>query len=198
MQSCPSPSQGCAGLFCSIPRMFRVVQPPPRVVQICPPHPRDVQGCPAPSQRCSGLSSSLSGMFRIVHLHPRDAQGCPAPSQVCSGLSSPLLAPLEMPLMTHCCSHHLDDYTYQHLQTKCLLALHGSRREHWAVPHSPWGAATQALTPELQPPALSEEGRTAGSQIFLVYKADGNSRYVSMHATHISMGTLLTHMAVSC
>lgn len=178
--------------------MFRIVQLHPRVVQGCQLCPRDAQDCPSPSQGCAGLSSSVPGMCRIVQPPPWDMQDCPAPSQVCSGLSSPLLSPLEMPLMTHCCSHHLDDYTCQHLQTKSLLALHGSRREHWAVPHSLCGAATQALIPELQPPALSEEGRTAGSQIFLVYKPDGNSRYVSMHATHISMGTLLTPMAASC
>lgn len=146
-----SPWQGCK------PRSHSL-----RGGQGCPALSGKCRICPAPSQENAGLSSSLPWKCRIF----------PAPSQGIARLSSSLLAPLEMPLMTYCCSHHLDDYMCQHLQTKALLT---------SSPGTSWGqkgalsSITQVLGschPSPQPrapaPALSEEARTAGSQIFVV------------------------------
>lgn len=74
-------------------------------------------------------------------MHPqeslREGQGCPAPSQGCAGLSSSLLAPLEMPPMTRCCSQHVGDYTCQHSRQKLswhLMGREGSTGQYHTAP----------------------------------------------------------------
>lgn len=77
--------------------------------------------------------------------------GCASPAQHCwqdqawgcAGLSGSLLACLEVPLMTRCCSRLLGDRTCQHPQTKALLAHNGNRREHWAAAFSLWGLLSE-------------------------------------------------------
>lgn len=91
-------------------------------------HGRDAS--PRVTQGRAGLSSSIPGMCRALQLSP----GSPG-----NATDDPLLFLTRWRL-------HMPTF-----QTKALLALDGKRREHWAVPHSPCGAATQALTPELQP-----------------------------------------------